>query len=441
MVLIPALNSIRSRLTLTFMLVAGLVVAVACSALVWYSFYTAYSSVNRLLQGARRSAETDIANTLEPATPREWLRKHSVELDAADMAAILVGPDARILQKTQPSVPSWPRMPDGWKVVVVEFHGETLVIGYPWRKAENGLRSQAILLCLLGIFTILITGAASWVLVGQTLSPIRLLSRQAQAASTDNLRLHLEAPTQDVEVTELVTTLNGLLERLADTVSARGRFYAAASHELRTPLQALSGHLELALNRDRDAIEYRAMLEEARVQTKRLITLARDLLFLNRLETGVHAECEPIEVSEMCERLLTHFQPLIARRQLTLHISLVHEALLYAPPLHVEMLTRNLIENAAKYSSPGGFVAVSLIEADDHFALEVFNSFPPHPRLDSEAIFEPFFRPDASRNTETGGNGLGLAICKALTAANHWRFDWRHDDDGVRAAVWFPRSA
>jgi signal transduction histidine kinase len=432
------LNSIRARLTMTFMLIIGLVVVIACSVLVVYSFVAADRTVERLIETARRDAEQGISDLQVPATPRQWLREHSIEIDAADMAAVLVGTNGQILQKTQPTIPSWPRTADGWRVAVVEARGEVLVIGYPWYKTLDGLRSQAILLSLLGLFMILVTGAASWALVGQTLSPIRLLSRQAQAASTDNLRLHLEISTRDVEVTELVTTLNGLLARIADSAAERGRFYAAASHELRTPLQALSGHLELALNRDRDAAEYRTLLEEARVQTKRLTTLAQDLLFLNRLETGSVPAREPVEVSEICERVLTHLQPLAARRQLSPHISLVEEAVVPAPPLHVEMLIRNLVENAVKYASPGGYVSVSLMEGAGGFCLEVFNSFEPEPRLDSDAIFEPFFRPDASRNTETGGNGLGLAICKALTTANRWPFEWRHDDDGVHATVWFP---
>ena len=437
----PTLNSIRARLTLAFMLVTGIVVIVACAALVWYSYFTAAREVDRLIETTRRSAEESVFDPKEPATLREWLREHSIALDSADLAAVLVDSDGRIIQKTQPSVPSWPRRADGWKAAVVSAGGETLIVGHAWRKTEEGLQSQALLLSLLGLIMIVVTGVASWILVGQTLSPIRLLSRQAQAASTDNLRLHLEVPTQDAEVAELVTTLNGLLARLADTAAARGRFYAAASHELRTPLQALSGHLELALNRERDAEEYRAMLEEARIQTKRLTTLARDLLFLNRLETGVAIVREPVEISELCERQLTHFQPLIARRQLTPHIRLMEEAMLLAPPLHVEMLIRNLIENAVKYASPGGLVAVSLMEIDARFCLEVFNSFPTEPRLDRDEIFEPFFRPDASRTTETGGNGLGLAICQALTTANRWPFAWRHDDDGVRATVWFPQPA
>ncbi len=420
------------------MLVTGIVVIAACSVMIWYTVVTSSRSVDNLLQNARMDALHGLSDMQGPTTLREWLREHSAWLDAADMAAILIGRDGNIVQKTQPTVPAWPRRQDGWKTKRVESQGEVLLIGYPWWKTEAALRSQAILLVVLGLIMILVTGAASWALVGQTLLPIRQLTRQAQAASTDNLRLSLVAPTQDVEVAELVTTLNGLLTRLAATASTRGRFYAAASHELRTPLQALSGQLELALNRERNPAEYRAMLEEARLQTQRLTILTRDVLFLNRLDVGSVPASQPVELSELCERIFTHFLGLAARRQLTTRISLAEEAFIYAPPLHVEMLARNLIENAVKYAPLGGAVTVSLAESGGQHYLEVFNSFPVEPALDRDELFEPFFRPDASRNLETGGNGLGLAICGALTTANKWRFEWRHDNDGVRATVWFP---
>ena len=422
------------------MLVTGIFVVVTCSALICYSFFNAGRSVDSLLQNARRDAEQAIVDPQRPESLHEWLHERSVWLDSADLAAVLVDKDGHILQKSQPTVPAWPRFHDGWRTETLGSGGQTLIIGYPWWRTEAVLRSQAMLLSLLGLFLILVTGAASWALVGQTLLPIRLLSRQAQAASTDNLRLCLVAPTQDVEVVELVTTLNGLLARLADTASARGRFYAAASHELRTPLQALSGHLELALNRDRDVCEYRSMLEEARVQTQRLTVLTRDVLFLNRLEIGSVPASQPVELSELCERMFTTVQVMAARRQLTLRLSLSEEAIVYAPPFHVEMLTRNLIENAVKYAPAGGEVTVSLKGGAGLQRLEVFNTFPAEPKLDSEALFEPFFRPDASRNLETGGNGLGLAICRALATANRWSFEWRHDTDGIRAIVWFPDS-
>jgi signal transduction histidine kinase len=91
----------------------------------------------------------------------------------------------------------------------------------------------------------------------------------------------MSSPSADQEMVELVSTLNGFLHRLSESVAVQGRFYAAASHELRTPLQALSGHLGLGLSSPRSSEEYRAILQEAHRQARRLKILVQDLLLLS----------------------------------------------------------------------------------------------------------------------------------------------------------------
>ena len=434
-----SLKSIRARLTLGFSLTTTCLVILACAGLIGYAGFSANRRVETLLRTTKQHVEAELQDTVEPENLRDWMRERGPELAGDDLAAILVDSRGRFIQQTQKNIPRWPRTGhDGWRVVTVTSGGDTLVIGFPWAKQEAGLLTQAVLLSALSLFVIIVTGIAAWALVGQTLSPIGLLSRQSKAASTDRLRVSLSPPSQDAEVVELVTTLNALLGRLADTAAARGRFYAAASHELRTPLQALSGHLELAMNRSRCAEEYRAVIEEALGQTRRLTSLAQDLLFLNRLETASsNPPCHPVDLPELCERLLTHFQPTIARRGLRTQINLAEDAVVCAPPMHLEMLARNLIENAVKYASPGGTVRIAVRSSAEGVRLEVFNTFPPDPHLEAEALYEAFYRPDQSRNSETGGNGLGLTICKALTMANGWQLEWRHESDGIRAIVRF----
>jgi signal transduction histidine kinase len=100
------------------------------------------------------------------------------------------------------------------------------------------------------------------------------------------------------------------------------------------------------------------------------------------------------------------------------------------------MLVRNLIENAVKYATPGGVVCVELTGPE----LTIFNAFSSTLRLDSAKLFEPFFRPDDSRSSETGGNGLGLAICRAVAAANGWKLTLDQDEKGVSVSVLFPAA-
>jgi two-component system, OmpR family, sensor kinase len=70
--------------------------------------------------------------------------------------------------------------------------------------------------------------------------------------------------------------------------------------------------------------------------------------------------------------------------------------------------------------------------------LEVFNECPPMPGWNPEKPFEPFYRPDTARNARTGGNGLGLAICRAIATANGWTVALRQEPGGVRAVACFP---
>jgi signal transduction histidine kinase len=100
-------------------------------------------------------------------------------------------------------------------------------------------------------------------------------------------------------------------------------------------------------------------------------------------------------------------------------------------------MVRNLVENAVRYASEGGSVAVTLARRGGRLTLEVYNECGPLSVANPERLFEAFYRPDAARNARTGGNGLGLAICRAVAAANCWRVSLRRERDGLRATVAF----
>jgi len=296
-----------------------------------------------------------------------------------------------------------------------------------------------MILLAMSLFLTGLGALAAWELVGRTLSPIARLSNQARTASTDDLTVRLKPPSDDVEIVGLVETLNGLLSRAAETTASKGHFYSAASHELRTPLQALSGHLELALTRPRSAEEYKASIEEASVQARRLTDLVQDLLRLYRLD---HAESVPKSVvhdlSAACRDSISEYQPLIKERNLHVSCALPDSVPICSPRTQIGVLIRNLIENAMNYADSGSEVSITVQVTDNQAVLEIFNKCSPSPDWDANRLFEPFARLDSSRSSHTGGTGLGLAICRAIAVANQWDLCLEQADGGVRASVDIP---
>ncbi len=334
--------------------------------------------------------------------------------------------------------------PGGWMTRRVTWRGQTLLVGVPWHKTRRALDAQALALLLLGLLTSGAAGAGAWVLVGRTLSPIERLAAQARARAAEGRdagAVVLRAPSPDREMRELVSTFNALLDSVAQTARQRERFHTSVSHELRTPLQALSGTLQLALARPRPPEELRLALANALDQSQRLNRLTRDLLTLNQLENSVAATSrESVDVAQICDLALSSLQDALAQNALQLSETLTLLSVL-SRPSHLEMLCRNLLENAVKYAPSGASVSVETVTRENGGPLlRVCNSTAWPVEGDLNAWLEPFYRPDAARSSGAGGNGLGLAICNAICQANNWTLRLEPFCDGapgVRAVVRF----
>jgi signal transduction histidine kinase len=94
-------------------------------------------------------------------------------------------------------------------------------------------------------------------------------------------------------------------------------------------------------------------------------------------------------------------------------------------------MLRNLLENAVRYSLPGGPIELALTPG----RLELTNTCEPLDPVEASRLMEPFYRPDLSRSARHGGHGLGLAICKALAALNGWEFQLEQVANGMRASL------
>jgi signal transduction histidine kinase len=432
------LNSIRARMTLAFALCIAVLMLLACQLLAWYARNAAESNAHTLLEATARKVADDLTDDEHRVPLRDLPEEEREILRPESIALVVVNSHGQIEIRTPGEIPNWPHPSHSrWRIEGIPYGNHRVILALPWSKTERELRYQAALLFALGLFVTVAASVGAWILVGRTLTPIGALSRQAQTASVEDLHLRLNAPSADVEIVNLVSTLNGLLARVAETVAAKGRFHAAASHELRTPLQALSGHLELALHRDRTNEEYRAFLAEANLYSQRLIDLTRDILLLHQLDATHPTLQMDVDLADVCARTLKMLALPIEERALQVQTDLAEHVVIAAPPTHAEMLVRNLLENAVKYASPGGMIRVTLSSSTGQAQLDIYNACAPLSPADLEMLFEPFYRPDTARASDTGGSGLGLAICKALASTNGWQLSLRQTEYGITAWVLF----
>ncbi|HEY3268381.1 MAG TPA: HAMP domain-containing sensor histidine kinase [Armatimonadota bacterium] len=431
------LSSMRTRMTLAFTATAAVLLLLVSGGLVWSARLSAERDADTLLRSAAVQYRAEVGRggrgeaLAELMEEREQRRAQGIAIALYDASGHRVWP-------SDAHVPPAPGTAKGeWRTAHVLVGSDVALFGVPWEKAERNLEREALALAALSLVVLLGTAGGAWAVVGRTLSPIERLSEQAARTSADAPAVRLSAPSRDAEVVTLVGTLNGFLDRLYEATAARQRFYAAASHELRTPLQALQGHLELALTRKRSAEEYEAAIAEAHEQAGALSRLVQDLLALNRLQSRAgETAAEPVDVAAAVAWSVNTYADLARQRGLSVEITGPESLCVMAPETHVGMIVRNLIENAVKYARNGGKVGISL-EDGTIPRLTVENETGSTPPLDARRLFEPFYRPDSARASETGGNGLGLAICKAAADANGWDLSVVHDGAVVTVTASF----
>jgi signal transduction histidine kinase len=427
-------HSIRARMTLAFA-----VFNVALIGILGLAFYIYMErQERRRADDTLRQAIEELREELEEGDYSKQniahvVREESSDLHNLNVAVIVIDATGKVIAHSSRQAASWP-LPREWRSNSFQYAGHTLAVALPWSRMKENLRDRTQVLLIMGGLVVLCSSLGAWVLVGRTLSPLDGLVRQASAASAETLLVQLDTPSSDAEMVSLVSTLNDLLNRLSQTVQAQGRFYAAASHELRTPLHGLSLLQEVALSRPRSAQEYADALTQSHAQTQRLTRLVQDLLLLNQLEMDTsHPAPVLLDLADICEGELAHLQPVIEKKKLQVNAPLPPVCELTAPWTHITMLLRNLMENAVKYAGVGGRVEMQVAPSQ----VRIWNQCEIPQNFEAEKYFEPFYRPDASRNSQTGGNGLGLSICRAICETNDWHLDLCVENGGISAIVQF----
>jgi two-component system phosphate regulon sensor histidine kinase PhoR len=217
---------------------------------------------------------------------------------------------------------------------------------------------------------------------------------------------------------------------------------ANVSHELKTPLTAIRGFAETLRGSELPAAQQQAYLDVILRHAERLASLIDDILELSRVE-GRQQPFTPteVDVARVASVLLRDLQPQLEARRIHAELAPGSQGVAFADRRAVEQILSNLLDNASKYTDPGGRIEVRVSQNGSQLRLEVQDSGIGIPAGDLPRVFERFYRVDKARSRDLGGTGLGLAIVKHLAQAQGGEVTVRSTPgEGSIFSVVLPRS-
>lgn len=281
-------------------------------------------------------------------------------------------------------------------------------------------------------------------LAGRTTRPLNQMIDTMVELRPSSLSERLKIRGTGDEIDRLSATFNGLLDRIGIYLQEHRDFLANAAHELRTPLTAIRSSVEVTLANPRSVTEYQELLGEIIEESASLETLVNQLLLLSETEgERLRFHREQVRLDQLIEKALDMFGGVAEFRGIEL----------VRPPLpgvevrgnrgHLRQVVRNLLDNALKFTPPGGRVVVDLSLDVESVTFTVTDTGSGIPAEDLPHVFDRFYRGLKGRfgDGEVRGTGLGLSICEAIVRAHGGmiRVD-NHEGPGTRVTVRFPRT-
>ncbi|HET7832631.1 MAG TPA: sensor histidine kinase N-terminal domain-containing protein [Gallionella sp.] len=298
--------------------------------------------------------------------------------------------------------------------------------------------TDGILASILVPETLLALVAIGAVMLGvrRGLAPVQRLRDELDRRSPTDLRPIQETPAP-TELVPIIHGINGLLASLATAFASQRRFIADAAHQLRTPLASLSSQIEVGL--EEPPSDTKGLLRQLLGTTRRITRLANQLLSLARLEHTERFvdEAVVVELEQVFRDASADIVTLAARKGVELEFDL-QPCQVQGSLLLLRELLANLLDNAVRYTPPGGKVVVSLHTGAQQIVLCVADNGPGVPEEELPRLGVPFHRLPSS---PPDGCGLGLAIVREIARLHRvdLLFERGTDGSGLRVCVKFLR--
>jgi heavy metal sensor kinase len=309
--------------------------------------------------------------------------------------------------------------PEEWLVydyalVTDENHKITAIVRVCMKEDRRKFRN--VLLALIagsGLFLVIAVWGG-FLILSKALRPLEDMTKTAEMIEKGDLSRRISVSARKDETASLGKALNSMLDRLENAIRKERQFSSDASHELKTPVAVMMNAGEQLLRHadpsDRELSEAARMVVQESGRMNRIIT---QLLILTRGDNGKqHPEIETIDLNELLKDVAEEQQERAENRKIRLELKTCAGLKIEADQTMITQVFMNLIENAIKYGREGGYVHISLTEAENEAEVRVEDNGIGISEEDLPHIFERFYRADRSR--DRSGTGLGLSITEQI---------------------------
>ncbi|HEU4359933.1 MAG TPA: HAMP domain-containing sensor histidine kinase [Mycobacterium sp.] len=455
-----ATPSLRRRLTVVvvgllavLMLTVGVVINITLERL-------ASRSLHERLAVATARADALVALHLPPDQVADQLNGGVVAAlvvtaDGASFGDPAIEPDATTGSKIPPS----PLEPDDTATVLVHplATGGRVILVADTTEADETLRRLRHLMVGAGVATLIVAAALSAAASRATLAPLNRLTELARDITTGDRGRRLRPDRAGTELGRAASAFDDMLDALEASerraqhaaeaaqraeVAVRS-FLADAAHELRTPIAGIQAAAEQIIsNASQDATGPTAHRQHRRAtlllaEARRATRLVTDMLDLSYIDAGLPLELKDTDLIAILDTEVDRAALLAPQ----LHIDRAGLAALPArvDPTRVAQILSNLLDNARRYTTPGGQITVDVRQAGDRAEVTVTDTGIGIPIGERERIFDRLVRLDTARGRQHGGAGLGLPIARALARAHGGELTCVPHDGGASFRLSIPR--
>ena len=287
----------------------------------------------------------------------------------------------------------------------------TLQLAQDRSSDEQVERNFALLFIAVLLVGVVASALIAIIVTRRGLRPLRKMTTSLSRIGPDQLKERLGADGWPHELQPLAIAFDEMLKRLDDSFTRLSQFSADLAHELRTPIANMMGEAQVALTRDRNAVEYRETIESTVAECERLSRIVDNLLFVARVD----AESEPIarkwfDARGAVEKIAAFYQMVADDHDVTINCS--GDGQIYADPDLFERVVGNLLENALRFTARHGAIRIAVSKHNSDFQVTVSDNGSGIAAEHLPRVFDRFYRAESSRSSD--GAGLGLALVKSI---------------------------